>query len=430
MIESEKNINIIRFSLTSTATNLVYGVFNLYIIFFYTDVVKLPAAVVGTIWLAFSVWNGVNDLLTGYFSDFGLKYVKLRKNYIKILAVPLSLSFLLMWFVPLDIEQSIGLIYFTVSIFVFDLFFSIIALNASALFPKLIKSEEKLGFASATRSLMSLGLGGLGAVIAPLLYSNELIGWRGMAIIFTVITLILLIIAITGIKEEIEEEIPEQVDIGKILNLIIKDRNFKVLLGFSLLVRSIYASITLVLPFFIKYTLEISDGWNSLFMGVILLSIVISTPFWIKYYRRVGVKKLTMTSILFSIVAALPLLISLNVIFVTIVIMFIALMLSGSVIVAPDIFFSEVINKQKESENINIEGVYSGLIGFCYRIAPAFVGFLLGIVLENSGYNPLLSLESQPNIVGVNIGLLFAIVPIVSMIILLAVLRFYKEKST
>ncbi|MDZ7295532.1 MAG: MFS transporter, partial [candidate division KSB1 bacterium] len=59
----------IGYSLGDTASNLFFQCFMLFLMYFYTDVVGLPAAAIGTMFLVTRIWDAVNDPLMGMIAD-------------------------------------------------------------------------------------------------------------------------------------------------------------------------------------------------------------------------------------------------------------------------------------------------------------------------------------------------------------------------
>jgi Na+/melibiose symporter-like transporter len=51
----------IGYSLGDTASNLFFQTFILFLLYFYTDVVGLPAAAAGTLFLVTRIWDAIND---------------------------------------------------------------------------------------------------------------------------------------------------------------------------------------------------------------------------------------------------------------------------------------------------------------------------------------------------------------------------------
>ncbi len=79
------------------ACNLYWQSVSLYLLFFYTDVLALPAALAGTLYMAGALWDGIADLLVGIAAQRpGVRY----RRFIAAGAVPLAGAFVLLYATP------------------------------------------------------------------------------------------------------------------------------------------------------------------------------------------------------------------------------------------------------------------------------------------------------------------------------------------
>ncbi len=70
--ETKEKISVLEkigFGLGDTASNLFFQTFMLFLLYFYTDVFGIPAAVAGTMFLVTRIWDSVNDPLMGVIAD-------------------------------------------------------------------------------------------------------------------------------------------------------------------------------------------------------------------------------------------------------------------------------------------------------------------------------------------------------------------------
>jgi GPH family glycoside/pentoside/hexuronide:cation symporter len=99
----EEKISIkekIGFGLGDTASNLFFQTFMLFLLYFYTDVFGIPAAVAGTMFLVTRIWDSINDPLMGIISDrTNTKWGKFRP-YLLWIAVPFGIIGVLTFTTP------------------------------------------------------------------------------------------------------------------------------------------------------------------------------------------------------------------------------------------------------------------------------------------------------------------------------------------
>lgn len=90
----------IGYSLGDTASNLFFQTFMLFMMYFYTDVYGLPAAVVGTMFLITRIWDAFNDPIMGTIADrTNTRWGKFRP-YILTFALPFGIMGVLTFTTP------------------------------------------------------------------------------------------------------------------------------------------------------------------------------------------------------------------------------------------------------------------------------------------------------------------------------------------
>ena len=80
------------------ACNLYWQSVALYLLFYYTDIVQLAPEAAGLIYMAGSIWDGVAGLIVGVLADRARS--RSLQAHVAVGAVPLALSFLLLYWVP------------------------------------------------------------------------------------------------------------------------------------------------------------------------------------------------------------------------------------------------------------------------------------------------------------------------------------------
>ena len=88
------------FTLGDYACNIYWQSLSLFLLFFYTDVVGLSAATAGWIYMVASIWDGAIDPLIGAVADRTRSRFGRYRPYILFGAVPLGLSFCLLYYKP------------------------------------------------------------------------------------------------------------------------------------------------------------------------------------------------------------------------------------------------------------------------------------------------------------------------------------------
>lgn len=88
------------FGLGDYGLNLYWQTLSLFVLFFYTDVLGLPASTAGLIYMVASIWDGLTDPVMGALAERTRTRWGRYRPYLLIASVPLALSFCFLFFMP------------------------------------------------------------------------------------------------------------------------------------------------------------------------------------------------------------------------------------------------------------------------------------------------------------------------------------------
>lgn len=115
------------------ALNLFWQGTGFFLFYFFTNVLGLSGGVVGTIFLLASLWDAVSDPMMGYIADRTRSRLGPYRPYLLYGAVPLSLSFALM-FSPVSMGTESGqILYACAALLLFRTTYTIVSIPYSAL---------------------------------------------------------------------------------------------------------------------------------------------------------------------------------------------------------------------------------------------------------------------------------------------------------
>ncbi|UCF61430.1 MAG: MFS transporter, partial [Anaerolineaceae bacterium] len=155
-------------------TKIAYGVGNMgqalffnsvqtFLIFFYTDTVRLDPGLVGLAFaISYGIWNAINDPLIGALSDRTRTRWGRRIPYIMFGTPFTFLFFVLIWSPPigghpLTNSSHVGtFIYFAVIIALFDLAYTAVSVTYTALFPEAFEDLKERTEVSIYRQVAAL----------------------------------------------------------------------------------------------------------------------------------------------------------------------------------------------------------------------------------------------------------------------------------
>ncbi len=135
-----------------------------FLLFFYTNVVLLDAWLAGLALAIGRVWDGFNDPLVGYLSDRTRSRYGRRRPYLLAAALPLALSFWLLFRPPAGLEAMGAFLFLTITYVLLDAFFTLYATPYFALGAELTRDYHERTELVAIRALFH-GLGALVTVV-------------------------------------------------------------------------------------------------------------------------------------------------------------------------------------------------------------------------------------------------------------------------
>jgi GPH family glycoside/pentoside/hexuronide:cation symporter len=153
----------ILFSTGDLTTSLPLTIIGFFQLFFLTDVARLDPATAGWIVAIAKIWDAVNDPLYGVLADRIRTPWGRRRGPMVLAAVPLGLSFMLMWLVPQAAHA--WLIAYYIAVFIlFDACFTVYHVSYNSLTPVLTGDYDERSSLNGVRMVFQLA-GALGSVI-------------------------------------------------------------------------------------------------------------------------------------------------------------------------------------------------------------------------------------------------------------------------
>ncbi|MEW6046574.1 MAG: MFS transporter, partial [Bacillota bacterium] len=256
------------YSLGSLGAGLLNNAVTTYIVFYYVDVLKTPAAAIAKMMVIWSIWNAINDPLLGFISDGTRSRFGRRIPYIIWGWLPLVASFYLLWAPPAPIREAASgslVWYFLAAICVYDFLYTMVVLNWTSLFPEMFPELKERSAVSAMRSawaLVGLVLGvALGSTVAGVL------GWEQMGLVFGAIGGLSLAASVLGAREDPRFSQTQALPLIPAVRSTLANFSFVTFALTSFSVQLTFAVIMAAIPFYTKYVLGLSLTENPLVLA-------------------------------------------------------------------------------------------------------------------------------------------------------------------
>lgn len=403
------------YSSGSLSAALTGATFSTYIIFYYVDVLKIPAELIGLGMAIYGIWNAINDPLLGHMSDRTRSKWGRRIPYIRFGSLPFVLAFMLVWAPPVKLlSNNANLIfaYFMLAIFLYDTLFTLVIINWTSLFPEMYKTQEERTSVSAMRQIFGIVGNILGVAAPPILYAT--VGWSSMGIIFGIITFIFLILSLVGAKEDPSYSEGEGLSMLESLKATFSNKSFLTYVIGSMFVQFTFVMLQAGIPFYAKYVLKIEGFSVSLLMGTIFIVALFFVNLWGKIANSKGSKTTIIISAMLYGIALIPFWFVKSLAGGIITTGILGIGLAG-LIVLLDVLLSDIIDEDELKTGTRREGIYFGINGFMIRLGISAQSIIMGTILKLSGYNAHLSVNAQPASAIIGIKSLITIIPIIAI---------------
>ncbi|MBD3647166.1 MAG: MFS transporter [Pseudomonadales bacterium] len=252
------------YGLGDTASNFFFQTFNIFLLYYYTDVFGIPAAAVGTMFFVTKLWDAINDPLMGVIADrTKTRWGKFRP-YLLWMAVPYGVMGYLMFAGP-DINDTGKLIYAWVTYTLMMMLYTAINVPYSALMGVMTPSSSERTVLSSFRFVGAFG-GGLliSMLVRPMVQhfgvEDEAQGFQITMAIFAIVSVAMFWATFALCKERVESPPEEKVSIRNDLKILLTTRPWVVLCFAGILTLTSVALRSAVTIHYFKYYVEDDGG--------------------------------------------------------------------------------------------------------------------------------------------------------------------------
>ncbi len=426
----------------SLGVALSYQAFGTYIQFFYIDILGVKASLIGIGWSLYGIWNAVNDPLAGYWSDNTKTRWGRRVPWIAGLCIPMGLLFYLLWVPPSPLIKGGQIplfVYFMAVVLIFDLLWTLVVLNWTALFPEMITDEKERASVSGWRQVFSL-LGVLvGVALPPILVGADWSRRGGMALMFAVLTTATFGLSLLGSKEDLSIQQEKQPPFLPALKATLKSLTFRWFVLANLHKEYVFSMMTASIPFWAKYVLRVQSPvtafgveldaglQNSLLLGLAFIMALPGVPLWTAVAKRFGGRRGWQTSQA-TFAASMILMFLANDFFQGVAATSVLGLSLAGLLVFPDLLISDVIDEDETVTGARREGMYFGMNGFLIRFAFTMQGITTGTILYLTRYvssTPDNLYPVQPAAAVFGIRVMTSLFPILASLVVLWALSRY-----
>jgi GPH family glycoside/pentoside/hexuronide:cation symporter len=383
------------------STSIPLAIVMFFQLYFLTDVAGLRPDLAGWSVGISRIWDAINDPLFGLLSDRLRTRWGRRRVLLLFGAVPLGLSFMLMWVVPPFGQVGLA-IYYAVAFIVFDTVFTLVHVGYNSLTPEMTSDYDERSSLNGYRMVFSIS-GTLGAIILA-----TVLGWyiTDPRLLYGVIGLVLGLISIipplivfSVTHERPAEELPEPLPMRQALRETLGNHPFRLVMGLYLLSWTAASILAAVLVYFANYYLGVPEQANY-FVLVAQGSAILFIPLTVWLARRLDKRRAFIIGTATWIVVLLAIY-SLSSGQTTLAYLLAALSGAGiaTAYVIPWAMVPDIIEYDQRRTGQRREGSYYAFASFFQKLATGAAIWAMGQALGWAGYiTPTLGqpLPAQP----------------------------------
>lgn len=201
---------MVGYGLGDAASSMFWKLFGMYLLFFYTDIFGLPAAVVGTMFLITRIWDAVNDPIFGIIADRTHSRWGKFRPYLLWGALPFGLCGVLLFMTP---DWSVGAktvyayVTYTLMMMVYSFinvpYASLLGVMTSNTVQRTQLSSSRMIFAFIGSILVLAAVDPLLAAFDHVTAGNVALNWTLTVTVFAIIAIVLFLLCFSWTRERV-----------------------------------------------------------------------------------------------------------------------------------------------------------------------------------------------------------------------------------
>lgn len=387
------NVNRWLYALTMLGLQIPVQVFNVSLLFFYTDVKRLPPQWSATALTLYAFYNAVNNPLIGYLSDRTQTRWGRRLPYLWFGTIPWLIIFGLLWLAPFNgNEQPVALLlYMVVGIVLYDGIGTAISTAYYSLLPEMFPSyEERTDVAVRMNLFLTVAL--LAGVALPPLLAQQ-VGWGTMGIIFALVALVATYSGYRGMFERGGPSVSEDFSFFAAFKATFFNRSFLPMTVAQTMRFVTTNALSTGMIFYVKYSLGADAGQTTLILATAFIVAALALyPWRLLIANRFEARTTALCGYAATALAAIPLWFVNTLQGAVIVAAFIGVAFAG-IFLMDNVLIADVIDEDEVKTGQRREGMYFGLNGLVVTLSAAIVSVVFGIIAPAYGYDTRLAVQ-------------------------------------
>lgn len=426
--ENSQQITIWRqrigYGISDFACNLIWQMISLYLLFFYTDIMKLDAASISLMFIVTRIIDGLTDLLVGYMIDHTNSRWGKSRPYFLFGAIPFALFAYLCFNVP-DLSQNGKLIYAYITYIGLSFGYTLVNVPMASILPSLTSDINERTVLSTSRKFF----GFLGATIVSssalflvnkLGNGNQIQGFSRVMLLFGVIGFLIFLITFWSVRETNISE-AKKISLKQVFWSLNQNKPWKIFALNILLMWTGFFIQTGALVYY--YTTVIGSKSLSVTIATMMSVVPMVANFFVPTLsKKFGKRNLYNMSAFIQAVGIIIILFGGIVQPIILVGAFISAIGYG---MKESIYFSmqaDPVDYGEWKTGLNVSGSLSAINGFLGKVAQAIAGGVAGLLLAWGNYQE--APHSETSILAIKA--MYGYIPLVLLILSIILMMFYR----
>jgi glycoside/pentoside/hexuronide:cation symporter, GPH family len=378
---------------------------------FYTDGALILPSLAGNALLIGKLWDAINDPLFGWLTDRTKSRFGKRRVFMIFGAIPLGISIALLWFVPTS-DRLAAFAWIAFTFILFDTLWTLTNVPYYALTSELTDDYDERSSLTTYRMVMAVPAYLVGAALTPAivgLFALQRTGYAFIGVAYGALAAVALLISAAGFRERKRvSQAKAEPSPFKSVKAALSNKPFVWLCLTYFVINISFAFIKILMAYYIEYQLLMKDQ-TSLVMGLMLICVTISLPFWQWASRKMDKGP---AYALGMAVGALAVILTFFLPHNSSSLIYIIAVLAGFGFSAQWIFpwamVADVADFDRLETGQQRSGMYYGVWGLATKISEALALAAVGWILTGFGYVP--NVEQTPHAL-LGIRLFFGLIP-------------------
>lgn len=417
------------YGLGDLASNLCWTMVTTYLLFFYTDVVKLNLAAISLLFIIARLWDAINDPIMGYIADRTHSCWGRFRPYLLFGSIMLSLSMFLCFSVP-ELSAGWKLAYAYATYILLGMSYTLVNMPYGAMAASMTQNADERSTLSGFRMFFAIvGAVVVSSAVQPLVRAfggsdSSSVGFSRTALIFALAILPLYFLVFAGTREVVHPKQNQKIPLKTLLRAVFGNGPLVIILISTLVASTCLFIRQSMLIYYCTYVMgnaAMTSMLLALITGMLVVGVVIAAPL----SKKLGSKKAVMLiGLIVSGLCCLGMYLTgperITFLYIWIVI---GSVFSGLTYVMVWSMVSDTIEYGEWKTGARADGVIYSVASFVQKLATSLSGWGAAMLLAVSGYVAN-AVQTQQALSVINLSM--TVLPGVTLLLAAVPLLFHK----